>query len=158
MVDAGGDATGFAGACVVVGACVTVGVIPAVCGQQAVPVGGGVVAAAGEVGVVEEVVVVSWFGSVDLWVDGEEVDEPGGCVGWFEVGDGVAVLEGVFASVFVGGGWCDDVAAYASDVESFAEAFACVVAYFDGGGEVEVASAGWGEDGDGVGELAVFCF
>ena len=73
MVDAGGDASGFAWACVVIGACVTVGVIPAILGEQVVPVGEGVVAAAGEVGVVEEVVVVSWFGSVDLWVDGEEM-------------------------------------------------------------------------------------
>ena len=105
MVEAGGDASGFAGADVVVGSFVLVGVCPAVCGQQAVPVGGGVVARAGEVGVVEEVVVVSWFGSVNLGLDGEEVDEPGGCVGWFEVGDGVAVLEGVLASVFVCGWW-----------------------------------------------------
>ena len=52
------------------------------------PVGVGVVAAAGEVGVVEEVVVVSWFGSVYFGLGGEAVDEPCWCWGGFDVADG----------------------------------------------------------------------
>ena len=39
-----------------------------------------------------------------------------------------------------------------------AESFACVVADFDVGEEVEVAASGWGEDGDGVGQFPLFGF
>jgi hypothetical protein len=63
-------------------------VFPSVGGEEFVPVGAGVVSAAGEVGVVEEVVVVSWFGSVLFGLDGEAFDEPVGCVGWFVVAEG----------------------------------------------------------------------
>jgi len=85
---------------------------------------GCVEAAGGQVGVVEEVVVVAGFGAVDLGLGGEAVHEPAGCVDWCDVVHGVAVFESVFAAVFVDGWWCDDVAAFASDVESFAESFA----------------------------------
>ena len=70
VVDGGGDAAGFAGACVVVGSVVAVGVCPAVLGEEGVPVGRCVVSAGWQVWVVEEVVVVAGFGAVDLGLDG----------------------------------------------------------------------------------------
>ena len=79
---------------------------------------------AGEEGVGGGFVVVDVF-----WFVGEEVDEPVGCLGWFGV-EAVFEVFDVVAAVWVLCGWCEDLAAFASDVEAFAESFACVVADF----------------------------
>ena len=93
-------------------------------------------------------------------VDGEQVDEPlrGLCQrGVVGVAGGFPVVGGPGR---VQGGWGEDLAAFASDVEAGAEPAGLVVADLDavGPGEVEVSAAGAGEDFDGVGERAVFGF
>jgi hypothetical protein len=89
---------------------------------------------------------------------GEELDEPVGGVGWFAVVWGLSDVPGVGASVWVEGWVGEDLASFASDVESFAEACACVVSDFGGAVVVEVASSCAGGGFDGFGELSIGLF
>ena len=110
---------------------VAVAVGPAILVEDGGPVGFLVVAVGWGISCVAEELVSMFDGGIHGRVVGEAVDEPFGCVRGFGIESVFGVFDVGFA-VGVDGGWCEDLSAFASDVESWSEAVGCVVSDFYG--------------------------